>query len=191
MKKTLITMAVVLVAQASPALSATELIKEHDYIYNYDEEAKSMNDDVFVVCGDCKDSQLNPIYNVTVRYSTNTEDQISAGDVKPQIEDKTKTPSLLGVVNFTFDSHRLSKASKSQLNTLDFKNKKIVIDGFTCTIGRSKYNLSLSKKRARTVADYLISKGVSVLKISGFGESGKYKKKPLNRRVEIWHNEPK
>jgi outer membrane protein OmpA-like peptidoglycan-associated protein len=191
MKKTLITMAVVLVAQASPALSATELIKEHDYIYNYDEEAKSMNDDVFVVCGDCKDSQLNPIYNVTVRYSSRTEDQIDADNVKPQMEDRSKTPSLSSVINFSFDSYRLSKASKNQLDSVDLKGKKVVIDGFTCTIGRSKYNLTLSKKRARTVADYLISKGVSVLKISGLGESSKYKNKPLNRRVEIWHNEPK
>lgn len=48
--------------------------------------------------------------------------------------------------------------------------------GFTDRIGSDAYNRGLSEKRAQSVVDYLISKGIPSDKISarGMGESSSY-----------------
>ncbi|HAW07698.1 MAG TPA: hypothetical protein DCW42_00750 [Bacteroidetes bacterium] len=99
---------------------------------------------------------------------------------------------------FDFDDYSLKKESYLELNrlldylkTIEFS--KIIVEGHTDDIGDEAYNLQLSRNRAKSVADYLISKGISKLKIQieGYGSS-----KPIfpntneenrkqNRRVEI------
>lgn len=71
--------------------------------------------------------------------------------------------------------------------------KRIRIDGHTDSVGRRSYNLDLSRNRARSVVEYLVSKGVAAERISyqGFGPDQPIadNKSPLgrakNRRVEI------
>ncbi|HAG2475545.1 TPA: porin OmpA [Salmonella enterica] len=61
----------------------------------------------------------------------------------------------------------------SQLSNLDPKDGSVVVLGFTDRIGSDAYNQGLSEKRAQSVVDYLISKGIPSDKISarGMGES--------------------
>jgi OmpA-OmpF porin, OOP family len=105
---------------------------------------------------------------------------------------------ILRNVNFEFNSYKLSYASTETLDELAAWMMKhqalsLVLAGHTDDIGSDQYNLSLSRNRARTVAEYLIAKGIDKSRIthSGFG-----KRKPLidatteqarniNRRVEV------
>jgi OmpA-OmpF porin, OOP family len=70
---------------------------------------------------------------------------------------------------------------------------KVVIEGHTCNIGTDAYNQGLSERRARSVYNYLVQKGVSTNMLStiGLGEKqpmadNKTKSgRELNRRVEF------
>lgn len=105
---------------------------------------------------------------------------------------------VLKNINFEFDSYKLSYASTETLDQLfDWLMKHpslhLVLGGHTDDVGGDQYNLTLSKNRARTVAEYLMKKGIDRKRIThnGFG-----KRKPLiaettdparkiNRRVEV------
>ena len=69
----------------------------------------------------------------------------------------------------------------------------MIVEGHTDSIGSTKYNKTLSRKRAESVRQYLISKGVSPfkLKIAPYGESRPIASnktetgRALNRRIEF------
>jgi outer membrane protein OmpA-like peptidoglycan-associated protein len=68
-------------------------------------------------------------------------------------------------VNFATNKSDLTAASKANLDKIskvlnEFADTKISIQGHTDDTGKAEYNLSLSKKRAESVASYLASKGV-------------------------------
>lgn len=98
---------------------------------------------------------------------------------------------------FDFDSYELKKESIPELNRLaEFlkSNKnKIEIIGHTDSEGNEKYNKDLSLKRANSVKEFLVKKGINknLLDTKGMGESAPLKQntsdenKSLNRRVEI------
>jgi outer membrane protein OmpA-like peptidoglycan-associated protein len=102
-------------------------------------------------------------------------------------------------VNFDFDKYKIRKADEAELKkVIDFvkkyPNSSVKIEGHTDSIGTEKYNQKLSERRARAVADYLISKGaVKKVDIStvGYGESKPIadnkttKGRAENRRAEI------
>jgi OmpA-OmpF porin, OOP family len=89
--------------------------------------------------------------------------------------------------NFSIKLDNLSKELKS--NT----SKHIEILGFTDNQGTESYNLELSEKRAKSVYEYLIEKGINpqILTCSGLGESQPISSndtkegQKMNRRVEI------
>ncbi|MEJ1354488.1 MAG: OmpA family protein [Candidatus Sedimenticola sp. (ex Thyasira tokunagai)] len=70
---------------------------------------------------------------------------------------------------------------------------KVTVEAHTDNVGRRSANQRLSAKRAKSMADYLISKGVEKASISakGYGESRpkasnrRKKGRALNRRVEV------
>jgi len=114
------------------------------------------------------------------------------------IDDSKAVP----INNIFFESgkHKLKRASFNELNRIieimnrtQFENVKIQIGGHTDNVGSKKLNEELSDKRAKSVSEYLISKGISETKIEtkGYGfsqpiesnatEAGRQK----NRRVEI------
>ena len=84
---------------------------------------------------------------------------------------------ILNNVQFSNNSFELDKASKVELDKLyDYLIKyeiKIQIEGHTDSNGDSDLNMILSQNRAKSVNDYLISKGVdkSKLRFFGFGDS--------------------
>ena len=105
---------------------------------------------------------------------------------------------VLEGVNFATDSARLTENAKTILDdvaqTLRVRpNIKVEVGGHTDWVGAATYNEALSARRARSVADYLISAGVDEDNVTarGFGESqpiadnntaaGRSK----NRRVEL------
>lgn len=101
-------------------------------------------------------------------------------------------------IYFDYNSAKLKRESYAELqNILKFLSKnrhvKIQIAGFTDSIGSYKFNLDLSRKRSRSISDYLVYRGVKRrrLIVKGFSftksiasnetEEGRQK----NRRVEI------
>ena len=105
---------------------------------------------------------------------------------------------VLEGVNFEYDSAKLTADSTTVLDRvaaslMEHTEAKIEVDGHTDSKGNDAYNLSLSRKRANAVKDYLVSKGVNAAQLSakGYGE-----KQPIasndtedgrshNRRVEL------
>jgi len=103
-------------------------------------------------------------------------------------------------VNFAFDSAALTPESSATLDEAvkilkRHPDLKVEIAGHTDSVGTAAYNLGLSKRRAQSVADYLIAHGVdrANLTVKGYGET-----EPLadnataagraaNRRVELRH----
>ncbi len=87
--------------------------------------------------------------------------------------------------NFTFSSDVLFGFNKSglkdamppldravaEINSLGLQRAAIQVKGYTDRIGSEAYNQKLSQKRAETVANYLVHKGVSNVKATGYGEA--------------------
>ena len=104
---------------------------------------------------------------------------------------------MLQNVQFAFDSAELDATARGILNEaayiLQGKTGNITVAGHTCNLGTDQYNQRLSERRANSVRQYLISKGIDANRLSaiGYGESHpKYSNdteetRRLNRRVEI------
>lgn len=104
---------------------------------------------------------------------------------------------VLNNVNFDFDSFILLESSEDELNSfyqflIDNSQLRFSINGHTDNIGTDEYNQELSVKRAKSVYNWLINKGIqpSRLEYQGFGKqqplvnSTDDKSRAINRRVE-------
>ncbi len=102
------------------------------------------------------------------------------------------------VVYFPFDSAEITTAASSVIRSVaDYDHgapgPHAVVVGFTDTSGSARYNLALSKKRARAVADALVADGVAgaSLDVSWKGKTdlavptADGVREPLNRRSTI------
>ena len=105
---------------------------------------------------------------------------------------------VLRGVNFDFDKSDIRPdaavildEAASQLNASP--GRSVSVAGHTDSVGTEAYNQALSERRAASVKDYLVSKGVdgSRLSTAGFGESNPIASndtadgRALNRRVEL------
>jgi outer membrane protein OmpA-like peptidoglycan-associated protein len=100
------------------------------------------------------------------------------------------------LVNFEFDSDRLTAAAKENLDQFAkalhdprLQGVKFEIDGHTDATGTETYNLGLSERRAAAVVSYLATQGVEAddLTAKGFGKTKPRVSDPFsaqNRRVE-------
>jgi outer membrane protein OmpA-like peptidoglycan-associated protein len=99
---------------------------------------------------------------------------------------------------FAFNSYVLSTIADSSLNTLvgilnKYPETNIEVQGHTDSTGSAAYNQTLSEKRAKSVADYIIAQGISSGRVTtkGFGETApEYPNstedgRAQNRRVEF------
>ncbi len=101
---------------------------------------------------------------------------------------------------FNFDKYDLKPAGMAKLDELAAKLQQlgsavtaISVTGHTDSIGSEAYNLALSERRAQTVVDYLVQRGVNpgVIQARGMGESNPIADnanpagRAQNRRVEI------
>jgi len=114
-------------------------------------------------------------------------------------QDQTFVIQLSSDVLFAFDRYDLKKEAEPALNRAAgyIRSKpgwRIFVEGHTDNIGKPQYNVDLSRQRAETVAQWLISRGVAKadsVETKGWGlsrpagsnasEAGRAK----NRRVEI------
>ena len=101
-------------------------------------------------------------------------------------------------VTFDVDSSTLKPQFRATLDQIaqslkTYPNSLIDVYGHTDSTGSDQYNQALSQRRAQTVADYLIMRGVSGSRIrsQGYGETmpiatnDTEQGRALNRRVEI------
>jgi outer membrane protein OmpA-like peptidoglycan-associated protein/tetratricopeptide (TPR) repeat protein len=131
-----------------------------------------------------------------VEFSTNSNGDIDKNiqmlmemytDVEKEIVvENDKTQIKINPIYFDFNKWNIRKDSALELNNVvnimkKYPDMSIEIGAHTDARGSYKYNLELSKKRAISVMDYLISQGISEnrLKSEGFGES-----QPLNHCTE-------
>lgn len=119
--------------------------------------------------------------------------------VKKIVLNPLKVGEMMQLANvfYEVDSWKLKKESLSELDNLVkllAENKDIVIEigGYTDSTGSDEYNLALSEKRALSVVDYLISKGIqpASLRYKGYGntmplgDNVTSEGRKLNRRTE-------
>ena len=113
-------------------------------------------------------------------------------------EDELSFLPCTAVVLFDTDSYALSNEACSKLDEVaslmqQHTGLKALVSGHTDNTGNSKHNLTLSGKRAKAVADYLVGKGISRDSISesALGESSpaatndNAEGRRQNRRAEI------
>ena len=99
---------------------------------------------------------------------------------------------ILNNIEFDFDSYQIKNPRTLQYLGSYLPGagvQKIKIIGFTDSTGSMHYNKSLSEKRAKAVANFLVKTfwlRESIMEIEGKGISTKYTGAQQNRRVEIY-----
>ncbi|TQD40236.1 OmpA family protein [Haloflavibacter putidus] len=101
-------------------------------------------------------------------------------------------------VYFATDKHNINDKSQQSLDKLvgifkEYPDTNILVEGHTDNTGREAYNMTLSKKRASSVTDYLVAQGVAADRFTTkwYGETQpKYDNSTVdgrakNRRVEL------
>lgn len=88
---------------------------------------------------------------------------------------RTSERFIFQSIYFDFDQFDLTLQAKEQLDILVeilLRNPKIKINlsSHTDSRGTTEYNLNLSKKRAASTLDYLLSKGINIERISAVGK---------------------
>ena len=104
----------------------------------------------------------------------------------------------LGDVLFAFDKAELSAQAAPRLDKLarfltQFPERKVLIEGYTDSVGAQAYNLSLSERRAQAVRTALAQRGIDSARIAAHGygkahpvaDNHSADGRAMNRRVEI------
>lgn len=124
-------------------------------------------------------------------------DVVEIKTAKPAPMEKVEEVLTFRSITFDFDKSNIRKDMAPILDEAAaiIKDKKgvIVVEGHTCNIGADQYNQGLSERRAKSVKDYFVKKGLEASRIdtAGLGESkpkydnSKEEGRKLNRRVEI------
>lgn len=118
-----------------------------------------------------------------------------APPVQEMVEEKV---SLVGELLFAFDSSEISARGKAYIDSVvsqlaGLNSYQISLVGHTDSVGSGAYNQTLSERRARSVANYMISRQVksSAISTKGLGESqpvasnNTAEGRAKNRRAEI------
>ncbi|MHC6527152.1 MULTISPECIES: OmpA family protein [unclassified Vibrio] len=118
---------------------------------------------------------------------------------EPVVMTKTYEASLLGSGLFALNSTELKPESEQHLGELvDFLNKypqaNVEIVGHTDSSGTEKYNQMISEKRAQSVKNDLMKRGISANRISARGEgesnpvadNSTREGRAKNRRVDVY-----
>ena len=135
------------------------------------------------------------------RAATEIVEASSLENVKELLIKKTAVVGkqfVLTDVNYQSGKHSITSSSYSYLNKItkllkENSSIKIHLKGHTDSDGDDENNFILSQKRAKSVSDYLVKKGVKEERITfeGYGESRSIatneskEGKQLNRRVEL------
>ncbi len=96
-------------------------------------------------------------------------------------------PSVVENIFYDFDKATLRPESKEALDQLavmleDNPNVSIEMSAHTDRKGSEEYNVSLSERRAKSVVDYLVEKGINPSRLSWEGY-GKSRPKTVTKRI--------
>lgn len=176
-----------------PAVASATVIKQRPYDYSFD-VASAKESDVFVVCSNSPDDRISVLAappQLAVRLTQNELRFEAPKHSAAMAAESSKgcIPCLLGTVHFPLDSAVLTQKERARLDRLirDIPaGTGVSLDGYTCDLGSTSHNLSLSLQRAKEVASYLRGKNVAVGKVEGKGECCPVSDdRRINRRVEI------
>jgi outer membrane protein OmpA-like peptidoglycan-associated protein len=119
-------------------------------------------------------------------------------DVTETPDQKSILVNLPNGVTFPVDSTTISPTFQSTLDKIagsliEYPDSLIDVYGHTDSTGSDQYNLDLSQRRAESVANYLVMRGVARARIRSQGYGERYpvadntteQGRALNRRVEI------
>jgi peptidoglycan-associated lipoprotein len=120
-------------------------------------------------------------------------------EAAPKVEAKPVPPDLNALrIQFAFDDYSLSARSKENLEKIAAWMKrdpsaKVQIQGNTCDIGTSEYNLALGDRRAVAAKEYVVALGVEASRLTtiSYGEekprvpNSDEANRSLNRRDEF------
>jgi outer membrane protein OmpA-like peptidoglycan-associated protein len=134
-----------------------------------------------VTVNDGKGGQATTTTNVTVTRPRPPIVELNFEDVYFEFDRSTLRPDALRLLD--------DAVAKLQANP----TRNMIIEGHTCNIGTSEYNLALGERRARSVQDYLVSRGVAAsrLEIVSYGEerpkfdNSREETRRLNRRAAL------
>ena len=176
-----------------PAVVNASVIKQRPFEYSFD-VAKAPESDVFVVCSNSPDDRISILPappQLAMRLSQN---EVQLEEPRTLTTPTTKASAscvncLLGTVQFQFDSAVLTQKERVKLDGLILgisAGSDVSLHGFTCDLGSTSHNMSLSLQRANEVASYLRGKNIFVGKVEGKGKCCPVSDdRSLNRRVEI------
>jgi outer membrane protein OmpA-like peptidoglycan-associated protein len=116
-----------------------------------------------------------------------------------QLENETLKIDIASEVSFDFDSASLKTAFTPTLTKVAdilqrYPNTIIHVVGHTDSVGAESYNQRLSERRAQSVVDYFVSRGVASNRLQAIGRGESEPRatndteagRQLNRRVEIY-----
>lgn len=146
----------------------------------------------------CSDSDANK--DVAGGSTTTTGTSTSANAGQNVVDEIKQTIDRSGGIQFRTGSADLTSASESTLNEVAKimsrnPNVNVVISGHTDTQGAAQANKELSQRRANAVRNYLVTQGISALRMTarGLGEeqplvaddTNSEAARQQNRRVEF------
>ncbi|MGH8347579.1 MAG: OmpA family protein [Pseudomonas sp.] len=162
----------------------------------YAQDGDEDGDGVFDRRDRCPDTPAN----TPVEHHGCPMPQYPAASVKPEAA-QSEVITLSDDVLFAFNQSELTPTAKSRLDALmsKFEDADVVsikVVGHTDSVGSDAYNQALSERRARSVAEYLLSQGVVPNKVTS---EGKGESQPIadneteegrakNRRVDLHIN---
>lgn len=118
-------------------------------------------------------------FNDAVNISTKNLTPADTLNKKLKLTKIPKKPIVLEGILYDFDSDRLTESAKISLDTglypIMTENPQIIIElsSHTDSKGSDDYNLKLSERRAKSVVDYIIGKGIDRKRLvaKGYGET--------------------
>jgi len=122
-----------------------------------------------------KDGYLSNSYDFSTRAIATSTTLVKDIPLDPMPKEPIRIPNVL----YEFDKANILDASKMALDTTVLRlmqdNPQIIVEimSHTDSKGNDLYNMKLSQKRAESVVNYLVSKGIKAerLKAKGYGET--------------------
>ena len=138
------------------------------------------------------------IYKLSSTKDLNQEEQPDKMLKSRNVLNLEFVPAQKKIINFGYNSKDLSDKAVEILEQtteliIQHPNTKVIINGYTDSIGDDFYNRELSKSRANIVKNFFVGRGISPSRIKTFGLGQKnpigsnktLEGRTLNRRVEI------
>ncbi len=104
----------------------------------------------------------------------------------------------LGDVLFAFNKAELTPQAAPRLDKLaaflkQFPQRKLLVEGYTDAVGSDAYNMELSERRAESIREALVARGIDITRIvtKGYGkaypvaDNASVDGRAMNRRVEV------